>query len=137
MGGSNVARVYRGWGTRLKDRPFRLLGYMALVSMDNDKEPWFGLGHDSLAEFALGLHLPIDDDPVGRDRVLRIVRRHVTVLHAAGAIETTRRARTGTLGTKHVVYRLYLDGPWLSSPFADLGDVAGAWTVAPELADRR
>lgn len=128
MGASNVGRVYLGWGTLLKDRPFRLLVFMALHSRDHDQEPWFGMRHEDLAEFALGLQVAKDGPE--RDKTLRIVRRHVTPLFALGAIQTTRRATTGGMGVRPVVYRLYLDGPWRSSPFPDREP--GRWTPAPD-----
>lgn len=121
MGAQNIGRVFVGWGGQLTDRPFRLLVYMALRSLDRDADPWFGEGHAVLAEVALGLKLPEDpDDWKGRDAVLRKVRRHITPLLTRGAIETRTRAVTvpgRDYGSKHVVYRLFLDGPWKSSPF--------------------
>lgn len=93
--------------------------YMALCSLDGDAEPWFSLGsssHETLAEFALGLRIP--DDPAGRDAALRIVRRHITPLFMAGAIETTRRAVSTPNGIgSAVVYRLWLDGPSMAKLF--------------------
>jgi hypothetical protein len=110
MGYQNVMRVYIGWN-HLKDRPFRMLAYMALVSRDNDAAPWFGLGHEALAEHALGLTLPADG--AKRDQVLRRVRRHITPLVSQGAIETVQRATSAGRGGEgsHVVYRLNLSGP--------------------------
>ena len=102
MGASNAVRVYATWG-HLADRPLRVLTYMALVARDNDAAPWFGQGHEALAVFALSL----TPDDAG----LRAVRRAVTALHDAGAIETVRRATFGKRGTSHVQYRLWLDGP--------------------------
>lgn len=117
MGARNAQRVYFGWGPVLKDRPLRLLVYMALAARDDDSEPWFGRGHAVLATEALGMQLPADegkpDYPAKRDAVMRKVRRHITPLIAAGAIATRTRATSGgdlASGT-HVIYRLYLDGP--------------------------
>lgn len=115
MGAKNALRVYEGWGA-LPDRPLRLLVYMALVARDDDAEPWFALGHEALARFALAMDLPEldDDDPrsrAARDAVLRKVRRAVTTLHRRRAIETTRKATFGHRGPGPVRYRLWLDGP--------------------------
>ena len=127
MGANNVMRVYLGWAASLNDRPFRLLSYMALVSVDGDSEPWFGQGHDVLASTALGLKCPSDNDKE-RAAALRIVRRHISPLFAAGAIETRRRATSGNLGVTHVVYRLYLDGPGKDSPFPTGRVLPAEWT---------
>ena len=56
MGAGNVSLVYLRWA-RLPDRPFRLLAYMALVSMDTDMPPRFWGGYPSLAR-ALGRNTP-------------------------------------------------------------------------------
>lgn len=60
MGAGNVSLVYLRWAS-LPDRPFRLLAYMALVSMDTDCPPRFWGGYPSLAR-ALGRNTP-DDTP--------------------------------------------------------------------------
>jgi hypothetical protein len=99
-----VQRVYHAWG-HLDGRPFRLLVYMALIARDHDSEPWFGLGHDALAELALGLDVP--KDPKKRDEARRIVRRALTPLHREGAITTSKRQSHH----QAVHYRLWLDGP--------------------------
>jgi hypothetical protein len=119
MGASNAIRVYHGWGAKLKDKPLRLLIWMALHAKDDDSEPWYSLGertHETLAEFALGLQFPrptgdAHKDELARDAVLRKVRRHLTPLFAAGAISTKRRAVTTQQGVTAVVYALRLDGP--------------------------
>lgn len=100
MGASNALRVYSTWGATLGDRAVRVLTYMAIVARDNDAEPWFGLGHEALAEMALG----IKPDDAG----LRAVRRAITELHKAGAITTAKRPSNQG---RHVQYRLWLSGP--------------------------
>lgn len=126
MGAANALRAYHGWrGSALKDRSMRLLIYMALIARDHDAEPWYGLGHADLAVMALGLELPADNgnpqDRAKRDAVLRKVRRHITPLLEAGAIEVKHRATYGALGAKHVVYRLHLDGPFRPVPLTGTG----------------
>jgi hypothetical protein len=113
VGFSNVSMCYVNWGG-LKDRPLRLLVYMALLARDGDAKPWCGIGHEQLATMALGLRFPADDDELydeHYDAVLRKVRRHLTTLRRAGAIETDERATYGTHGARPARYRLYLDGP--------------------------
>lgn len=102
MGAANAVRAYRAWG-HLDDRPLRLLVYMALVARDGDAAPWYGQGHEALAMFAL--------NRTPDDAGLRAVRRSLTPLFAAGALETVKRATYGKRGTSQVHYRLWLDGP--------------------------
>jgi hypothetical protein len=104
VGAANAMRVYAAWG-HLDDRPFRLLIYMALRARDHDAEPWYGAGHEELAEIGLGLKPPQTSRE--SEAVYRAVRRAMTALHDARAIRTTRRAAPG----KQASYRLYLDGP--------------------------
>jgi len=56
MGSANVGLVYGRWG-HLPDRSFRLLAYMALISMDEDDPPVFWQGRESLS-MALGRMTP-------------------------------------------------------------------------------
>ena len=48
MGAQNVGLVYLYW-SHLADRPFRVLAYMALVSMDTDCPPRYWGGYPALA----------------------------------------------------------------------------------------
>lgn len=115
MGAGNALRVYNAWGGKLSGKPLALLAYMALHSRDGDSDPWYGLGHADLAVHVFGIDLKSHIDPRKRDVQLRKVRRHVTPLFLAKAIETKDRATYGLLGEHHVVYRLFLDGPGISS----------------------
>lgn len=56
VGATNVSLVYLGW-SHLPDRPFRLLAYMALVSLDTDVPPRYFGGYPALAR-ALGRNTP-------------------------------------------------------------------------------
>lgn len=56
MGSANVGLAYARWG-HLPDRPFRLLAFMALVSLDEDDPPMFYKGREAMA-VALGRILP-------------------------------------------------------------------------------
>lgn len=110
MGAANALAVYRTYGDVLGDRALRVLTYMALVARDQDAEPWFSMGHEEISRFALGRPVPAAEGHE-RDAALRAVRRAVTELHGAGAIQTARRATYGVRGNSPVRYRLYLDAP--------------------------
>lgn len=112
MGAANAIRAYHTYGAILGDHAMRALVYMALVSMDGDAEPWFGLGQDALSEFAYGKPVPgKETDPAGRAAALRSVGRACTELQAAGAIRTAERARFGAQRAQNARYRLYLHAP--------------------------
>ena len=112
MGASNVIRVYAAYGADKGDHALRVFVYMALIAMDGDAEPWFGLGHEALSELALGRKVPDkDEDPAEHEAALRSVRRAITELQAKGAIRTSERARFGSQRAQNARYRLYLDKP--------------------------
>jgi len=96
MGASNVAAVYTHW-RKLPDRAFRLLTYMALVSMDRDMPPRYFGGVDPLVE-ALGRDLPATH----ADRVA--VSGALTQLARVGAVS---RATTPARG-RRAEYALHL-----------------------------
>jgi hypothetical protein len=112
MGSSNVALVYALWG-HLPDHAFRLLGYMALVTLDADEPPIFWQGVPALA-LALGRDLPEDPDGDNsieaevirktRKAVLRIVSRAVSVCISEGVVRVIRKPSPG----RHAVYSLHL-----------------------------
>src|SRR5688572_13969544 len=77
--------------------------YMALVAKDKDEEPWFGMGHDALAQLALRR-------PPGRPGV-KAVERAIGPLFDEGAITVVRRAAQRSTGPNTVKYRLHLDAP--------------------------
>lgn len=133
MGAGNALRVYAAWSGILPGKPLAVLAYMALHTRDGDSDPWYGLGHADLAVNALGIDLVAPKGPEGkkkRDNQLRKVRRHITPLVAEKAIETRDRATFGLLGEHHVVYRLYLDGPGITSSYVALQTGARKTAVA-------
>ena len=98
MGASNVKAVYAQWGD-LTNNAFRLLAYMALVSMDADNPPRYWGGREDLAA-ALGREVPPenDDDPeVTRKRnvAFKAQRDATGVLSQRGAIKAIKNARGG------------------------------------------
>lgn len=104
MGASNIAAAFAMWGADLGPIAFKVFTYMCLVSKDSDEEPWFGMGHEALAIFALRRPEPITATDV------RAVERAITELHAKGAIVTTRKASMRRSGQHTARYRLEL-GP--------------------------
>jgi hypothetical protein len=110
MGATNVTLVYAHW-TRLDGAPFRVLIYMALVSLDADDPPRYFGGWEALAN-ALGRQLPPKDDPgqkAQRERAAaaEAVRVAVRQLTRAGAVSTLRPAGAG----HRAEYALHLPAP--------------------------
>jgi hypothetical protein len=116
MGASNVAAVYARW-TGLNHVPFRLLAYMALVSLDRDEPPRFWGGRDDLAG-AIGRTLPREPDDTDTDPSAVAARRQRRAAHEAvraglrelkdvGAITTAKHARQGL----RAEYLLHLSQP--------------------------
>lgn len=94
--------AYTYW-SHLDHAPFRLLAYMALVSLDHPKDGqparrYFG-GRDALCQ-ALGHPVPPSDSTA------RTVRKAISALMRAGAIETVVKAAPG----RYAEYALQLDG---------------------------
>ena len=58
MGASNVLAAYAKWAGKVPPTSMQLLVYMAAVSKDSDRRPWFGQGHQALAQHALGRPAP-------------------------------------------------------------------------------
>lgn len=104
MGAGNVLRAYDKYAGKVPPLSMVLLAYMAAVSKDTDTAPWFGMGHEALAERALGRPAPVERADV------KAVERAVAPLLAAGAIVADRRAAPRSGGAKTVRYRLMLDG---------------------------
>lgn len=102
MGASNVVAAYQQWAGQVPPLAMQLLAFMAVVSRDDDERPWFGQGHEALALHALGRPAPIGESD------LRAVRRGITALLDAGAIEPDRRAAARRDGPSTVRYRLRL-----------------------------
>lgn len=103
MGASNVAAAYGRWAGKVPPLSMVLLTYMALISVDADKEPWYSQGHQALAELALGRPTPITVAD------LRAVERAITPLLRAGAIVPNRRASVRRDGHSTVRYLLVIN----------------------------
>jgi hypothetical protein len=102
MGASNVLAAYAKYAGKVPPLSMVLLAYMAAVSKDSDADPWFGMGHQALARYALGRAEPMDEADV------RAVERAVAPLKRIGAIVTDRKAAPRGEGAKTVRYRLNL-----------------------------
>jgi hypothetical protein len=102
MGASNVLAAYSLYAGKVPPQSMVLLAYMAAVSKDSDANPWFGMGHQALAQFALGRPAP-----AGRADI-KAVERSIAPLVAVGAIATARRAAPRGEGPKTVRYLLNL-----------------------------
>jgi hypothetical protein len=118
VGATNVKLAFANWRD-LDDRPFRLLTFMALTSLDTDTEErtrrlFYG-GRESLA---LGLGRVVPDEPAPEDitdealeaRRVRnaafvAVRTAMSQLKARGAVQEIRAAKGGS----RAWYRLDLD----------------------------
>jgi hypothetical protein len=96
MGAGNVKLVFTRWGD-LPHGPFRVLTFMALVSLDDDHPPRFWGGRESLV-VALGRKLPDEvDEDTKRERqaAFKAARDATTTLTKRGAITVVRTARPG------------------------------------------
>jgi hypothetical protein len=102
MGARNAMAAYTKFASLVPLPSLVCLVYMALISMDSDDHPWFGKGHEALAEHALGRPLPITESD------LRAVRRAVAPLVAAKAIVVDRRGAVRIDGANTIRYRLQL-----------------------------
>ncbi len=103
MGASNVLAAYAKWAGKVPPTSMQLLVYMAAVSKDSDRRPWFGQGHQALAQHALGRPAPT------RGADIAAVERALAPLAKAGAITTDRRAAVRSDGPNTARYRLNLD----------------------------
>ncbi|WP_157630363.1 hypothetical protein [Kribbella catacumbae] len=83
----------------------QILGYMATVSKDADKEPWYGQGHEAIAQFALGRREPITDSD------LKAVQRALKPLFEAKAIALERRGAFRRNAPSTARYGLNLELP--------------------------
>jgi hypothetical protein len=129
MGSDNVRTVFARWG-HLPDPSFRVLLFMALVSMDNDDPPWFCLGQEALA-LALGRMIPekpatsdtskrAEEYRKARDADFRAVKRALTPLFRDKVVETLRSPGPGV----KAVYGLHLDAPNGGRAVSPTGDVS-------------
>lgn len=108
MGRHNALAVYEQW-RHLPERPRAALVYMALIALDydstrddTDARVYFG-GHAPIAN-ALGLNDDLTPPTPGH---LRMVRRYIDQLRAAGAVVRVQRAKNH----RPAVYRLELGRP--------------------------
>lgn len=116
MGSQNVRTVYARWA-HLPDRSFRLLIFMALVTMDDDTEMLFWGGRETMA-LSLGrivAEKPARDDLSARadaDRRTRAadfqaVKESLSRLIKAGVVAVQKAESPG----RPAVYKLILDAP--------------------------
>lgn len=101
MGVANVKAAYALWRGKVDDKPFSVLVYMALRSLDSDARPAYFGGHEELASAALGRL----DDPTG-DASQRAVRRCVKHLSDVGAVTLENRPRVGERAVYSLALRL-------------------------------
>jgi len=101
MGAINARAAFKFAGL-VPPTSLACLVYMALISMDTDEKPWFGRGHEALAEHVFGKKPPITESD------LRAVRRAISPLLAAKALVVDRRAAIRIDGANTVRYRLQL-----------------------------
>lgn len=98
MGASNVAKVCTYW-CHLKHREARLLMYMANVALDQDVPPVYFGGWETAAA-AIGM-----DPTTKRASAKETFRKAMSTLREAGAVVTSRQARSGV----RAEYALALD----------------------------
>ena len=90
MGAGNVKAAYALWRRQVSDRPFVVLAYMALRSLDGDDTPVYFGGWEELASAALGLAVV---DEADREAAKQSVKRCTKILRRAGAITTRNTPR--------------------------------------------
>lgn len=104
MGAGNAMAAYARWAGHVPPLSMQLLTYMALVSLDSDERPWFGLGHAALAEHALGRRHPTRRD-------IKAVERAIQPLLDLRAITADRKPAPRSGGGRTVRYRLHVGLP--------------------------
>lgn len=104
MGASNAMAAYAKYAGTVPPLSMTLLVFMALVSIDDDVDPWYGQGHAALARMALGRgrHAVVEESD------LKAVERAITPLRKVGAITTDRVASVRRNGPHTARYRLHL-----------------------------
>lgn len=102
MGATNVATAFALYAGRVPPTSLNVLLYMALVSKDSDREPWFSKGHAAIADAALGRRLPHSRADIAA------VERAIRPLLDVKAIRTDRRAAVRSSGASTCRYRLNL-----------------------------
>ncbi len=103
MGASNALAAFLKYAGKVPPQSLNVLLYMALVSKDADDRPWYGAGHEALAQHALGRPAP------STSADLRAVERAVSPL-LEDALIVDRRAAVRIDGPNTVRYRLNLTG---------------------------
>lgn len=126
MGAANAMHAYRRFAGRIPPTSLACLVYMALVALDADDWPWFGLGQAAVAEFALGR-------PEASASDLRAVQRAIAPLLECGALTVDRAGAARNDGNTTARYRLNIH---------DRADAArAAWEATPDgnrrMSDRR
>ncbi|MFD0851096.1 hypothetical protein ACFQ07_02610, partial [Actinomadura adrarensis] len=123
MGALNVKAAYAAYAGKVPSTAMVVLVYMALVSKDSDAEPWFGQGHEALAEHALGRVPPFELKDI------RAVERAIKSLVDVGAIVVDRRSAPRSGAPRTVRYRLML--PRAVTQRNVVGDAGGDAERAP------
>lgn len=103
MGASNVIAAYTLYAGHVPATAMQILAFMAVVSRDEDRHPWYGQGHQALARHALGR----EPNTAG----VRAVERAIRPLAEVGAITTDRKPSVRRDGPHTARYRLHLDTP--------------------------
>lgn len=106
MGASNALSAFRLYAGKLPPLSMNVLAYMALISMDRDREPHYWEGHKALAVHCLGR----DEESID-DSDLRAVRRAITPLFKAGAITVAQHSSGRGEKSGRVSYRLHIATP--------------------------
>lgn len=106
LGAGNVKLTYARWPD-LPDLPFRVLAYMALVSMDEDPAPSYWGGWEALA-LAAGRVVPDRSDDPGMVKVrraaLKAVNSATRTLIDRGAIRVKQAAAPGRNATYELIF---------------------------------
>ena len=124
MGAHNALAIRQQYGRRLPSSTMHVLTYMALVSLDDDPNPWFSQGHLVLAEFGLFREVTCR---CGHCRACRThfeaVRRALKPALDLGAVTLERGgSRHRQDGRNTALYRLNLAGAVSIDPGPDRDD---------------
>lgn len=104
MGASNALAAMHTYAGLVPPTSMLILLRMALVSLDDDPNPWYGEGREALARWALGRgrHAALDE------KDFAAVERAITPLREIGAITTDRPSANYSRGARSARYRLHL-----------------------------
>jgi len=106
MGASNAMSAFRLYAGKIPPLSMNVLTFMALVSMDKDREPKYWEGHEALAVHCMGR-----DEASIDDSDLRAVRRAITPLFKAGAITVAQHSSGRGEKGGRATYQLHLVTP--------------------------